>query len=352
MTQKVEEVHIPFSCMTFFLLNSWLTLNIALTLYNKWLFVEAGFPFPLLVTLSHSAVGILLGLSTFFVENSAVRTAWKQLLTLSVLFCISIASGNVSLMYIHVSTFQLIKALTPVFQVFVSYFIEHRTYPMSTLTMIPVIVVGCCLALYKPPDWNPTGYALAFVSSVTGAFQASVSAILMHDMKVDIFSAWLWNSIGSFFLLIPFVYLIEWEQIQEDWVVTDTSTMAWYLVLGMVLAMAYNICNYAFIRATSSVYCSIAGLVKVVMMIILSYYFYPVQLESFHIIGIIIVMIGFGGFSYNMFRRKNSPPDVPKEKDEHGNLANEENKGLLDNDGAGDVTEAEGDDKGVAKAPV
>eukprot|EP00301_Raphidiophrys_heterophryoidea_P022831 c6892_g1_i1.p1 GENE.c6892_g1_i1~~c6892_g1_i1.p1 ORF type:complete len:371 (-),score=91.29 c6892_g1_i1:313-1425(-) len=300
----VKEVHIPFTCMTLFLLNSWLTLNIVLTLYNKWLFVEAGFPYPLLVTWTHSAVGILLGTATFFTENSAVKIAWKQLLTLSVFFCLSIASGNVALMYIHVSTFQLIKALTPVFQVVVSYFLEHRTYPMSTIMLIPVICVGCCLALYKPPDWNATGYILAFVSAISCALQSSVSAILMHDMNVDVFSAWLWNSIGSFFILLPFVYWFEWEQVQEDWVVTNGSKMTLYLVIGMSLAMAYNICNYSFIRATSSVYTSIAGLVKVVFMILISYYFFPIQLEVFHIIGITIVVIGFAGFSYNMFYNK------------------------------------------------
>eukprot|EP00299_Pterocystis_sp_00344_P013953 c6894_g1_i2.p1 GENE.c6894_g1_i2~~c6894_g1_i2.p1 ORF type:complete len:261 (+),score=28.16 c6894_g1_i2:49-831(+) len=237
MGGKVEEVHIPFTCMTLFLLNSWLTLNIALTLYNKWLFVEAGFPYPLLVTLSHTAVGILLGSVTFFVSNSAVKSAWKQLLTLSVLFCMSIASGNMSLMHIHVSTFQLIKALTPVFQVVVSYFVEKRTYPRSTLFMIPLIVVGCCLALYKPPDWDPMGYALAFFSAFTCALQSSVSAILMHDMHVDVFSAWLWNSIGSFFLLIPFVFWFEWDKLEEDWVVTDKEKIIWYLIIGMALAM-------------------------------------------------------------------------------------------------------------------
>ena len=65
----VQEVHIPITCLTAFLLNSWLALNIILTLYNKWLFAEAGFPYPLLVTTSHSAVGIILGSVACFLKN-------------------------------------------------------------------------------------------------------------------------------------------------------------------------------------------------------------------------------------------------------------------------------------------
>ena len=73
MAGTVQEVHIPFNLMTAFLLNSWLALNIVLTLYNKWLFVEAGFPYPLLVTTSHSAVGIVLGSTTTMSTSFPVR---------------------------------------------------------------------------------------------------------------------------------------------------------------------------------------------------------------------------------------------------------------------------------------
>ena len=292
-----------FTPVTFGLIVLWLSLNCSLTLFNKWLFANANFQLPILITLSHMSVGVICGSFGVFTRASTAKRAWKSLLLLSVFFCCSVALGNVSLLYIHVTTFQIIKSLTPVFQVFVSRFLEGKRYPREILFCIPVIVAGAVLAMFKPPDFHVMGYMFGIGSAIACALQNSFSAILLQNLKVDVFTTWLFQSIGSFILLFPCFMYFEYNEAVEIFK-SQPNILFLYISIGMALAFFYNIVHYAFVRNTSALYSALAGLFKVAFLIVVSMIFWKFKLDFIHWLGIVLVLMGFFSFNWITYKLK------------------------------------------------
>ena len=129
---------LDFQCCTAeFLLVSvvlvvYLSLNVGLNYYNNWLLspppTGLGFPAPLFYTMCHM-IASLLGSSALMACRPELRTLSKEqfwsrkfkLCILSTLFCISIASNNLSLPHIGLSVNQVLKSCTALPVLFLTF---------------------------------------------------------------------------------------------------------------------------------------------------------------------------------------------------------------------------------------
>lgn len=68
------------------------------------------------------------------------------MVALSIVFCFSVVSGNISLKFLPVSFNQAIGATTPFFTAFLAYFVTHKHESWLTYLCLVPVVVGVVIA--------------------------------------------------------------------------------------------------------------------------------------------------------------------------------------------------------------
>ena len=88
-----------------------------------------------------------------------------------------------------------------------------------------------------------------------------------------------------------------------------------FLMLGLILALSYALVINKFIAVAGSVFFTLIGNLKFVIIIILSYYIFHDRLTAVNVIGVSISFIGFVLYSYFKDKDKgNSDEEVNKER--------------------------------------
>lgn len=125
---------------------SWYGSNIGVLLLNKYLLTNYGFKYPIFLTLCHmTACSLLSYVAIAFmkvVPMQSVRSKIQlaKIAGLSVVFCLSVVCGNVSLRYLPVSFNQAIGATTPFFTAVLAFLmIKKREEWVTYSTLIPVV---------------------------------------------------------------------------------------------------------------------------------------------------------------------------------------------------------------------
>lgn len=128
------------------LVAAWYSSNIGVLLLNKYLLSNYGFRYPIFLTLCHMLACSLLSyvaiawLKMVPMQNVRSRAQFVKISALSLVFCASVVSGNVSLRFIPVSFNQAIGATTPFFTAVFAYLMTRRREALLTyLALIPVV---------------------------------------------------------------------------------------------------------------------------------------------------------------------------------------------------------------------
>ena len=84
---------------------AWFVLNMTIANLNKWIFHRYSFRYPALLTDLHMLASFVLGriALSFFMGSKAApsRSTRRSVALLSLVFVVSVASGNAALRYIH-----------------------------------------------------------------------------------------------------------------------------------------------------------------------------------------------------------------------------------------------------------
>merc|ERR1711935_547909 len=189
------------------------------------------------------------------------------------LFCISIASNNLSLPHIGLSVNQVLKSCTALPVLFLAFVLEGKRYSLPKVSLIVLIVVGAVIAVpWGTPNADGLGVALSIVSTLAIAGKTSLSALLMKDAKKDgltpIVLVWYDSIFSICLLLIAQLLMGEWFKISQftshEPVITILAMCA-----GSLMAFTYNFVSFKFIQMTSSVTHAIAGNLKLFAVVVL-----------------------------------------------------------------------------------
>ncbi|GJN08212.1 hypothetical protein PR202_ga26108 [Eleusine coracana subsp. coracana] len=145
------------------LVTAWYSSNIGVLLLNKYLLSNYGFKYPIFLTMCHMSACALLSYAAIawlrVVPMQLVRSRLQlaKIAALSLVFCGSVVSGNISLRYLPVSFNQAVGATTPFFTAVFAYLMTVKRESWVTyLTLVPVVTgviiasgVSCCL--FRPP---------------------------------------------------------------------------------------------------------------------------------------------------------------------------------------------------------
>lgn len=143
------------------LVSAWYSSNIGVLLLNKYLLSNYGFKYPIFLTMCHMSSCALLSyvaiawLKMVPLQTIRSRVQLVKISALSLIFCASVVSGNISLRYLPVSFNQAIGATTPFFTAVFAYLMTMKKEAWLTyITLIPVvtgvvIASGVCFLLFS-----------------------------------------------------------------------------------------------------------------------------------------------------------------------------------------------------------
>jgi len=131
---------------TISLVASWYCSNIGVLLLNKYLLSNYGFKYPIFLTMCHMTACSLLSyvaiawMKMVPMQTIRSKTQFLKISALSLVFCVSVVFGNISLRFLPVSFNQAVGATTPFFTaVFAYLMILKREAWLTYATLVPVV---------------------------------------------------------------------------------------------------------------------------------------------------------------------------------------------------------------------
>jgi len=128
------------------LVSSWYCSNIGVLLLNKYLLSNYGFKYPIFLTMCHMTACSLLSyvaiawMKMVPMQTIRSKTQFIKISALSLVFCVSVVFGNISLRFLPVSFNQAIGATTPFFTAVFAYLMTlKREAWLTYVTLIPVV---------------------------------------------------------------------------------------------------------------------------------------------------------------------------------------------------------------------
>eukprot|EP01091_Cochliopodium_minus_P016010 TRINITY_DN5863_c0_g1_i1.p1 TRINITY_DN5863_c0_g1~~TRINITY_DN5863_c0_g1_i1.p1 ORF type:complete len:342 (-),score=18.37 TRINITY_DN5863_c0_g1_i1:96-1121(-) len=280
---------------SYFWLSLWFLLNIALTLMNKAVFKIWRFPFPITLSLIHMLFTSIF--SSLFLEYKdkfsakVDRNFYIKIFLFSVLFCANILFGNYSLFLVHVSLVQITRSTIPGITMILSIFILHKRYSINYIQGIVLVVIGVGISSYGGTEVTAVGLIITllvcFLSSLKGV---ASSALLEYKIEPIQFSQMM--SISSMFQMLIFSYLS--GELHEIMSTRKYHTWVYALILTVngTLAFLLNLANFSFIKQSSALSLTVAGNMKHIATIALSFIFFESQVSHLALIGTFVAILG------------------------------------------------------------
>nr|XP_010907993.1 probable sugar phosphate/phosphate translocator At3g11320 isoform X1 [Elaeis guineensis] len=243
------------------LVTAWYSSNIGVLLLNKYLLSNYGFKYPIFLTMCHMTSCSLLSYVAIawlkLVPMQTVRSRlqfWK-IAALSLVFCGSVVSGNVSLRYLPVSFNQAVGATTPFFTAVFAYIMTLRREAWITyVTLIPV-VTGVIIASGGEPSFHLFGFIMCIGATAARALKSVLQGILLSSEGEKL------NSMNLLLHMAPIavIFLLPATLFMEENVVGITIALArediriiWYLLFNSALAYFVNLTNFLVTKHTSA----------------------------------------------------------------------------------------------------
>ena len=335
----------------------WLALNIGLNFFNKRVFSERiGFTFPLFLTAFHmvrhsraalrtprtpaprhvttdthhdrrrplSQVASFFGgaILIFVFKAAEVRrehwTDYKwRIALLSVLFVLNIACNNASLVHLSLSVNQTIKSCVPLPTMVLSVVFErdaHRrpkTYSCGLVLSLLVVCGGSILAVYGNPEASPFGLVLVLLSTLSVALWSVLSAVVLEPASGlnSINLTWYASVLSGVMLFLMWLGSRELPR-TLDYLEDRPSSAAAILAVGSTAAFAYNLVHFALIKVTSAITSTVAGNLKIVLIIIISIIAFEKRVEPINLVGFGVFFAGVIVYSVLTHRARLAAADA------------------------------------------
>lgn len=280
--------------------------NVVISVFNKWLF-NGPLRVPFFVTMSHQVIifGLCLCISPFV--NIVRIDSWSvyfKVLTIPCFFVFNIGLNNLSLLYTTLALNQLIRSFGPVVVAVFAYLIEGKHQSGPSCAAILFLVLGVTLSVATSPDLEPMGTSIC-LASVLGSALQTVMVSYLKVVRMDPINIIYHTSLISATLLLPGMLLLgEHTQLMKHVEEDGIWTVVGLTLGGGLIAFSYNLILLAFIQTTSSVYSSVAGSFKTILVIAASFLFFHQRLTTWSVVGILIACVAFVTHSLIMVKEK------------------------------------------------
>jgi len=303
----------------------YILLNIAINLYNKWMFSVLKFEVPLANLAIHQMAGfVVLGtvaiFSSFckmqccskcginglltFTKKDDCRT-WGVIVAIGFTGAFNFGMTSYSLMLLSQADLQIIRATIPLFTAVSFAILEGRKFSPLAIILLFVTVTGAVIVVaFHSQKWklDTLGLVLAIASNFMAAAQMSMLALARNsktfgNRSLSSFETVFYSSIPLGVTVLPFsLGLMEGKKFATFADSHSVGVLLLALAGGTALAVTYNLVHTEFIQRTTSVFVAVAGNFKIVLLIGLSEVLVQTtNLPPMSIVGIAIVCLAFFG---------------------------------------------------------
>lgn len=261
------------------LVSFWYSSNIGVLLLNKYLLSNYGFKYPIFLTMCHMTACSILSYAAIswlkVVPLQAIRSRVQlfKIATLSVVFCASVVSGNISLRYLPVSFNQAVGATTPFFTAVFAYLMTMKREAWLTyVTLIPV-VTGVMIASGGEPSFHLFGFIMCIGATAARALKTVLQGILLSSEgeKLNSMNLLMYMAPIAVACLIPAALIMEREVIGITIALArDDTRILWYLLFNSALAYFVNLTNFLVTKHTSALTLQVLGNAKGAVAVVIS----------------------------------------------------------------------------------
>ncbi|KAK3031365.1 hypothetical protein RJ639_036073 [Escallonia herrerae] len=283
------------------LVSAWYTSNIGVLLLNKYLLSNYGFKYPIFLTMCHMTACSLLSyvaivwMKAVPLQMVRSRVQFTKISALSLVFCTSVVSGNVSLRYLPVSFNQAIGSTTPFFTAVFAYLMTAKREAWLTyLTLVPV-VTGVIIASGGEPSFHLFGFIICVGATAARALKSVLQGILLTSDGEKL------NSMNLLLYMAPIavVFLLPATLLMEENVVGITIALArkdtkiiWYLLFNSALAYLVNLTNFLVTKHTSALTLQVLGNAKGAVAVVISILIFRNPVSVTGMLGYSLTVIG------------------------------------------------------------
>ncbi|KAK9324962.1 triose-phosphate transporter family-domain-containing protein [Lipomyces orientalis] len=311
---------------TFILL--WYTFSLSLSLYNKWMFSggHLDFRFPLFATSMHMVTQtILAGVILFLVPRlrpkAEARMSWRVYLlhvgSCGVATGADIGLGNMSLRFITLGFYTMVKSSNLVFVLFFAFIFRLEKPTGQLISIIAMMTVGVIMMVASEAQFVAIGFILVLIAAILSGFRWSLTQILLkrNESTSNPFSTIFYLApvmcVTLVLLAIPieglhnFLSAPIWQE--ESW-------FLWFLILVApgVIAFLMTAAEFFLLHRTNVVTLSIVGIFKEVVTIGASAGIYGDKLTAVNVSGLIVALIAIA--LYNYIRIKNMKQKIMRQQ--------------------------------------
>ncbi|KAE9451464.1 hypothetical protein C3L33_16632, partial [Rhododendron williamsianum] len=261
------------------LITSWYSSNIGVLLLNKYLLSNYGFKYPIFLTMCHMTACSLFSyvaiawLRMVPLQTLRSRGQFAKIFTLSMVFCASVVSGNISLRFLPVSFNQAIGATTPFFTAVFAYAVTFKREAWLTyLALIPV-VTGVIIASGGEPSFHLFGFIMCIGATAARALKTVLQGILLSSEgeKLNSMNLLLYMAPIAVLLLLPATLFMEENVVGLTLALArDDIRIIWYLLFNSALAYFVNLTNFLVTKHTSALTLQVLGNAKGAVAVVVS----------------------------------------------------------------------------------
>eukprot|EP00250_Pteridium_aquilinum_P006551 c16439_g1_i1 orf=323-1321(-) len=261
------------------LIGSWYFSNIGVLLLNKYLLSNYGFKFPIFLTMCHMSACALLSyiaiawMKMVPLQTIRSRVQFFKISALSVVFCASVVSGNISLRFLPVSFNQAVGATTPFFTAVFAYLMTFKREAWLTYATLVPVVAGVVIASGGEPSFHLYGFIMCVAATAARAFKSVLQGILLtsEGEKLNSMNLLLYMAPIAVVVLLPATLLMEPNVLGIAVALArQDSRIVLYLVVNSAMAYFVNLTNFLVTKHTSALTLQVLGNAKGAVAVVVS----------------------------------------------------------------------------------
>ncbi|KAL8092549.1 putative sugar phosphate/phosphate translocator At3g11320 isoform X1 [Apium graveolens] len=283
------------------LVSAWYTSNIGVLLLNKYLLSNYGFKYPIFLTMCHMTACSLLSYVAIVwmkmvpLQTIRSRPQFFKISALSLVFCGSVVSGNVSLRYLPVSFTQAIGSTTPFFTAVFAYLMTKNREAWLTYAALIPVVTGVVIASGGEPSFHLFGFIMCVGATAARALKSVLQGILLtsEGEKLNSMNLLLYMAPVAVMFLLPATLLMEHNVVGITVALARNDVkIIWYLLFNSALAYCVNLTNFLVTKHTSALTLQVLGNAKGAVAVVVSILIFRNPVSVTGMLGYFLTVIG------------------------------------------------------------
>ena len=184
----------------------------------------------------------------------------------------------------------MLKACTPVAVLIFSFFSGLEKTSMMELYIVTIICIGVALASVGETFFSWLGFTFQSLAILAEATRLVLTNMLMRQLKLDPLSSLYYIApVSCAFILFPFLYFEASDLPFERMYTTEFITT---MLINATVAFTLNVAVVLLISNTSALVLTLAGIVKDIMLVVLSVTVFGTPVTPLQYGGYSVALIG------------------------------------------------------------